>query len=84
MASVKQYIGTCECGFSKANCSLASSSSSLSLGSSPTDSGKQRGMLRFSSVGEDKATMFFENKGPLHICPRWYELPFFAYVEVAI
>ena len=54
---------------------MASSSSSLSLGLSSTDSGKQRGMQGFNTVGEDTPTMFSEYKGPLPIHPRGYELP---------
>ena len=75
MASVKPYICICECVFSKKNCSLASSSSSLSLGLFSTGRGKQRGMQEFNSVGEDRATMFSEYKGLLPIHPRWYKLP---------
>ena len=44
VASVKPYMGICECAFSKKSCLLESSSSFFSLGSSSTSSGKQSGM----------------------------------------
>ena len=70
MASVKPYIGICNCAFSKKNRPLASPSSSLLLGSSSAGSDKQRAIRGFNSVGEDEYTMFSEYKGPMLIHPR--------------